>query len=80
MKKLNLVFYQTNPSLKNTGMKIVLFEIETEAGIIHDYGMCDWIGDKWDEVPMLQGHVFRVYCWANWPDPKNLTESKVIIG
>lgn len=80
MKKLTLNFYKTAPGPKNLGMKIVLFEIDTPDGPIHDYGMCDWLGAEWDVVPQLEGHEHRVFCWSNWPDPKNLTEEKRIIG
>lgn len=80
MKKLELMFYQTDPAPKNLGMKIVLFEIQGSDGLIHDYGMADWLGTEWDVVPELQGHPHRVFCWANWPDPRNLTVDKLIIG
>lgn len=80
MKKLELNFYQTDPGPKNLGMKIVLLEITTLDGPIYDYGMADWLGTSWDVIPQLEGHLHRVLCWANWPDPKNLIEEKRIIS
>lgn len=79
MKEIKLLFYQTSPSPENLGMKIVLFEIDTPGNPIYDYGMCDWLGAEWDVVPQLEGHQFRVYAWANWPDPKHLTNDRRII-
>lgn len=69
-KKIEMVFYNSVPSKKNTGMKYVLFEITTdESEVIHDWGFADWLGDKWDDVPTPEGFTTEVKWWANTVDP-----------
>lgn len=77
MKKIELIFYPTAPSEKNTGLKHVLFEIITnESEIIHDWGFAEWLGDKWGEVPTPEGFACKVVFWANTVDPDLLLKEK----
>jgi len=81
MKKIEMLFYSTNPSEKNIGLKFVLFEITTnESQVIHDWGFAEWLGSEWGEVPTPEGFECKVVRWANTVDPQILLkeESKII--
>lgn len=77
MKKIEMLFYSTLPSEKNTGFKYVLFEITTdESQIIYDWGFCDWNGKEWDPVEAPAGFSSKVVYWANTVDPDLLVKEK----
>lgn len=79
MKEIKLLFYQTPPSPKNLGMKIVLIAVtDSEGKIVYDYGMADWMGTEWDVIPVPEGYTTSVHSWANWPDPKILLSGLII--
>lgn len=79
MKEIKLLFYKTSPAPENLGMKIVLIEIQGADGPIYDYGMADWLGAEWDNIPQLDGNEWKVFCWANWPNPDHLVNDRKII-
>ena len=77
MKKIEMLFYPSEPSATNIGMKFVLFEVETDEGtIVKEWGFAYWLGDKWDEVPMPDGFKWVVKFWANTIDPAILFEEE----
>jgi len=85
MKKIEMLFYKTEPSAKNAGMKYVLFEIVTnESEIIHDWGFAEWDGLQWVPVDMPEGtpegYSCKVKWWSNTVSPDLLIkeESKII--
>ena len=81
-KKIEMVFYKTNPSEKNTGLKYVLFEITTdESQVVHDWGFAYWGGKEWDAIPRPEGiKSADVIWWANTVNPELLLKepSKII--
>jgi hypothetical protein len=80
MTKIEMLFYKTDPSETNTGMKYVLFEVTTdESQIIHEWGFADWLGKEWGEVPAPEGFSTKVVRWANTGDPALLLEEKRIV-
>ena len=80
MKKIELYFYQVNPSTTNTGLKNVLWEITDSAGVItHDWGFCDWDGTAWGVIEVPEGYTAQVHSWANTVDPDLVLEEKKII-
>lgn len=80
MKKVELLFYKTNPSKENIGFKHVLFEIaDREGNITHDWGFAYWNVDDWDSVEVPEGYQSKVVAWANTVNPDIvLNESKII--
>lgn len=83
MKKIELLFYKTNPSEKNQGLKHVLWEVtDPEGGKAHDWGFCEWNGFDWNMsgVEPPEGFTARVAFWANPVDPILLLkeQSKII--
>lgn len=74
MKKIELIFYRTNPSKKQTGIKHVLVQItDPDGGNIYDWGFCNWDGEKWGnvgEIPAL--FEVSIHSWANCPNPSAL--------
>jgi hypothetical protein len=81
MKKVEMLFYKTEPSKENKGMKYVLFEIVTdESQVIHDWGFSEWDGEKWGDIEMPEKYSATVVRWANTVDPQILLkeDSKII--
>lgn len=81
MKKIEMVFYSTDPSKTNTGLKYVLFEVTTnESEVKHDWGFCYWTGTEWEPLPMPEGYKCVVIWWANTGNPELLLkeESKIV--
>lgn len=77
MKKLEMLFYPTLPSEKNTGMKFVLFKITTDHGeILHDWGFCEWLGKGWGDVPTPENFSCEVVWWSNTLSPDVLIKEK----
>lgn len=79
MKKIEMVFYKTNPSEKNTGLKYVLWEIVTCPGEVcavsqttHDWGFAFWDGKIWEPMQVPDGWQANVAYWANTVDPELL--------
>lgn len=80
MQKIEMLFYSTNPSETNTGLKFVLFEITTdESQVIHDWGFADWDGKEWGSIDTPEGFTCKVVRWANTVDPDLLMKEKKII-
>ena len=80
MKKIEMLFYSTLPSMENIGMKYVLFEVTTdESEVIHEWGFMEWNGTAWGELEMPEGYSAVVVRWANTVDPKILLEDSRII-
>jgi hypothetical protein len=80
MKKIELLFYKTNPSEKNTGLKHVLWEIVDESGNkTYDWGFCEWSGMAWGDIEVPEGYTAQVFAWANTVNPDLLTVEKRII-
>lgn len=70
MKKLEFLFYPTNPSEKNAGLKFVLFEVTTNEGtVLHDWGFAEWNGLEWLAVEAPEGYSVKVKWWANTLNP-----------
>jgi len=81
MKKIEMLFYSTNPSEKNTGFKFVLWAVaDSEGNITYDWGFADWLGKEWDVLPAPEGYQAKVEMWSNTLDPELLLkeESKII--
>lgn len=90
MKKIEMVFYKTKPSEKNTGLKYVLWEIqvpghkpdscEVEYSITHDWGFASWDGKEWEAIDVPNGYTAEVIWWANTVNPELLLKepSKII--
>lgn len=80
MKKIELLFYPTNPSKENIGMKIVLWEVTVDKQVIHDWGFAYWGGESWDALASPDGVTAVVSRWSNTPDPEVLLKepSKII--
>lgn len=80
MKKVELIFYRTNPSDTNQGLKHVLWEItDSENVITFDWGYAMWDGKAWNEIEVPEGYTAQVHSWANTVNPDVLTnESKII--
>ena len=80
MKKVELLFYKTNPSKENIGFKHVLFEIaDSEGNITHDWGFAYWLGTEWDAIEVPDGYQSKVAAWANTVNPSVvLNETKII--
>lgn len=80
MKKIEMLFYKTDPSAKNKGFKYVLWAIaDIEGNITHDWGFADWNGEAWDPMEVPEGYEAKVFYWANTVDPKLLLEEKRIV-
>lgn len=70
MKKIEMLFYKTNPSEKNTGLKFVLFEVTApDNSIVHDWGFAYWNETHWDEIETPEGYAAKVAYWANTLNP-----------
>jgi len=70
MKKVELLFYRTNPSEKNQGMKYVLFQItDAEGGNTYDWGFALWDGLQWDMPEPPPDFTLQVHSWSNNVDP-----------
>ncbi len=78
MKEIRLMFYQTNPSPDNIGLKQVLYEVTDKGKVIHDFGYSFWDGKEWELPNVPKGMKLSVHSWANNPDPKHLI-GKIII-
>lgn len=80
MKKIEMVFYKTSPSEKNTGLKYVLWEINDGTAITHDWGFANWNGSDWDGIETPNGYTAEVIWWANTVNPELLLKepSKII--
>jgi hypothetical protein len=91
MKKIEMLFYSTEPSKKNTGMKYVLFEIvmpskdfplthQSTGEIIYEWGFLEWLGEKWGDIEVPTDWACTVKYWANTLDPAVLLkeESKIV--
>lgn len=80
MKEIKLLFYKTNPSETNIGLKHVLWAItDIEDAVTHDWGFGFWDGNKWDDMPVPEGYKCSVEYWANTVNPDLLVnESKII--
>lgn len=81
MKKIEMLFYPTLPSATNTGMKFVLCEVTTDTGkVIHDWGLCEWLGTEWGNFEVPEGVTCKVIWWSNTLDPTVLLAepSKII--
>jgi len=77
MKKIEMFFYKTDPSEKNTGLKFVLWEVTDDKGTVtHDWGFADWLGTEWDILHVPDGYAIKVVYWANTIDPYILLEEK----
>lgn len=80
MKKIELMFYPTNPSPENVGLKHVLWEIEQmneDSPIVkHDWGFGYWNGQGWDMLELPAGWFAVVKYWANTVDPELLLKEK----
>lgn len=84
--KVEMLFYSTNPSKENIGMKLVLWEVliekpEQEPDIQHDWGFAHWNGTEWDSPGQLPEGMTAVVCrWANTLNPEVLLKepSKII--
>lgn len=87
MKKVEMLFYSINPSVENTGLKFVLFEVvipsndspttdQSTGTIIHDWGFADWLGTEWDKVEAPEGFTTTVKWWANTLEPDVLLKDK----
>lgn len=80
-QKIELIFYRTDPSPENIGMKQVLFKVTDSVGKVnYDFGYADWLGTEWDNVPVPEGYTIEVHSWANNPDPKHLIEEGKLIS
>ena len=81
MKKIELLFYRTNPPEKNQGMKYVLFQITDAEGLnTYDWGFALWDGTQWDMPEAPPDFKLQVHSWSNNVDPKLLlTEPTRII-
>jgi len=81
MKEVKLMFYQVNPSEKNTGLKFVLWRL-TSAGVepVDDWGFAEWEGKSWGTIEVPEGYTAQVYAWANCPNPEVITLDRRIIG
>lgn len=80
MKTIELLFYQTNPSEENKGIKNVLWEVSDGKSINYDWGFAVWNGTDWDEIETPDGYSAKVHSWANCVNPAKLLkeESKII--
>ncbi len=82
MKKVELIFYRTNPSEKNIGIKNVLVQITDDKGLnSYDWGMCNWDGAEWGSVGEVpEGWTVSIHSWSNMVDPQVLLvePSKII--
>lgn len=80
MKKIEMVFYKTSPSEKNTGLKYVLWEINDGTAITHDWGFAFWDGKIWEPMQVPDGWQANVAYWANTVNPELLLKepSKII--
>lgn len=73
MKKIELIFYRTNPSEVNQGMKHVLFQItDADGGNTYDWGYALWDGLQWDMPEPPPDFALHVHSWANTVDPQLL--------
>ena len=73
MKKIEMLFYKTNPAEDNTGFKYVLWAItDSEGNINHDWGFADWLGKEWDVMEVPEGYEAKVEYWANTINPELL--------
>lgn len=80
MKIIELIFYTTNPSEKNTGLKHVLWEITDDAGkVTHDWGFGEWDGTAWGVIEVPEGYTAQVHSWANTTEPGLLVNERRII-
>ena len=81
MKKVELLFYRTNPSEANQGIKNVLVQItDPDGNNAYDWGMCHWDGAEWGtmgEVP--EGFTVSIHSWANMIDPAILLKGQPLI-
>ena len=80
MKKVELLFYKTNPSKENIGFKHVLIKVaDMEGNIVHDWGFAYWLGEAWDAIEAPEGYQAKVIAWANTVNPSVvLNETKII--
>lgn len=80
MTPVTFTFYYNNPSDQDIGLKFVLFKISDEKGkvITYDYGFAYWDGDKFEEIPSVDGLTPTVHCWATTVDPTVLVSSIVV--
>ena len=82
MKKVELLFYRTNPSEGNQGIKNVLVQItDPDGNNAYDWGMCYWDGKEWGSVGEVpEGFTVSIHSWSNMIDPAViLTEPSRII-
>lgn len=84
MKKIEMLFYSTNPAPDNTGLKLVLWEVLIEVEgkepeIKHDWGFAYWGGESWDMLATPENVTAVVCRWSNTLDPAVLLEEKRII-
>ena len=80
MKKIEMLFYATVPSMENVGLKYVLFKITDAASVeTHDWGFAYWNGIAWDEIPVPEGYTCEVVRWSNTVDPKLVLDDIRII-
>lgn len=70
MKKIELLFYKTNPSPKNIGIKHVLWEVaDSEGTNTYDWGFAVWDGAAWEDIEVPHGFTTQIHSWANTVDP-----------
>ena len=75
MKKIELLFYKTNPSPKNIGMKHALWEVtKPDGSIIYDWGFAEWSGVAWNPIEVLDGFTTQIHSWANTVHPDLLVK------
>lgn len=86
-----MIFYPTNPSETNIGLKFVLWGVKlrdqynnTDQPITYDWGFANWNGKSWDPLNDGDGPTLTFFAevvrWANTIDPEILLkeESKII--
>lgn len=82
MQEVKFMFYKTNPSPQNVGLKLVLWEViipdEGGVGIQYDWGFGNWNGQSWDPIEMPEGVTAQVGRWANTVNPVVLMSSLIL--
>ncbi len=86
-QKIELTFHIKPPAKKDTGLKLVIWEIlippvkDEEPTIKHDWGFANWNGEGWDGLDLPEGWVAVVVRWANTIDPEIMLaeKSKIIL-
>lgn len=79
-RKIEMVFYKTNPSEINKGLKFVLWEVDDGVQLIHDWGFAEWNGFDWEPIEQVEGYTTTVLFWSNTVNPELLLKepSKII--